>query len=424
VVVGAAGEHGRPLLLQGLGQGGGVVDDPPGVVGEGRPGGLGQGDRLGGHDVAQRPAQDQRAAAVHGGGELLGAQHHPAPRPPQRLVGGGGDHLGVGHRVEVAAEHLAGDQAGEVGHVDHEHGPDLVGDLAEDAEVDPARIGAVAGQQDQRPEALGLLADLVVVEQPGGGVDGVAGDLEQLAGHVGPEAVGEVAARVQGHAEQALVAELAPQRLPLGVGQALEVLGPRLLQHRGLDPPGQDGPEGDQVGVDAAVRLDVGVVAAEQALGQLHGPALDGVDVVAAGVEAVPGRALGVLVRQPVAHGQQGCRGGEVLAGDQLEVGPLVGQLGRDGRGDLGRRLADHLHGGREGDGLGADAAQVGVGADGAEIGREGGVGVHVPLPVRWRPPAASYPRPSSRVGLPICPILRVTSKGGPPPPPAAAGRR
>ena len=311
------------------------------------------------------------------GGELLGAQHHPAPRPAQRLVGGGGDHLGVGHRVEVAAEHLAGDQPGEVGHVDHEHGPDLVGDLAEDAEVDLARVGAVAGQQDQRPEALGLLADLVVVEQPGGRVDGVAGDLEQLAGHVGPEPVGEVAARVEGHAEQPLVAQLAPERLPVGVRQGLEVLGAGPLQRRGLDPPGQDRPERHQVGVDAAVGLDVGVVAAEQALGQLDGAALDGVDVLAAGVEAVAGRALGVLVRQPVAHGQQGRRGGEVLAGDQLEVGPLVGQLGRDRSRDLGRHLADHVHGGREGERVGPDPAEVGVGADGAEVGGEGGVGVH-----------------------------------------------
>ena len=37
------------------------------------------------------------------------------------------------------------------------------------------------------------------------------------------------------------------------------------------------------------------MVAAEQALGQLDGPALDGVDVLAAGVEAVPGRTSAYL---------------------------------------------------------------------------------------------------------------------------------
>src|SRR4029453_434562 len=61
VVVGAAGDHGRPLLLEGVGQGGGVVDDPLGVVGELRPGGLGQGDRLGGQDRAQGPPAAGRA---------------------------------------------------------------------------------------------------------------------------------------------------------------------------------------------------------------------------------------------------------------------------------------------------------------------------------------------------------------------------
>ena len=50
---------------------------------------------------------------------------------------------------------------------------------------------------------------------------------------------------------------------------------------------GQDRPEGDEVGVDAGVRLDVGVRRAEQLAGVLGGERLDGVDVLAAGVEAV-----------------------------------------------------------------------------------------------------------------------------------------
>ena len=39
--------------------------------------------------------------------------------------------------------------------------------------------------------------------------------MEHLAGDVRPEAVGEVAAGVQRHAEQPLVAELVPQLLPV-----------------------------------------------------------------------------------------------------------------------------------------------------------------------------------------------------------------
>jgi hypothetical protein len=43
-----------------------------------------------------------------------------------------------------------GDEAGEVGHVDHEQRADLVGDLAEGLEVELARVGRPAGEQQLR----------------------------------------------------------------------------------------------------------------------------------------------------------------------------------------------------------------------------------------------------------------------------------
>ena len=122
--------------------------------------------------------------------------------------------MGVGHRVLVAGEHLARDQTGEVRHVDHQGGADLVGDLAHLGEVDPARIRRVAGHQDQRLELAGRGGDDVVVEQPRLRVGAVAALVEHLAGDVGPEAVGEVAAGVERHAEQPLVAELGAQLSP------------------------------------------------------------------------------------------------------------------------------------------------------------------------------------------------------------------
>ena len=66
----------------------------------------------------------------------------------------------------------------------------------------------------------------------------------------------------------------------------------------------------------------------------LGGHRLDGVDVLAAGVEPVPDGALGVLVGQPGAHGQQHGGRGVVLAGDQLERISLVGKLFARRRGD------------------------------------------------------------------------------------------
>ena len=116
---------------------------------------------------------------------------------------------------------------------------------------------------------------------------------------------------------------------------------------------GQDSPEGDQVRVDAAVGLDIGMLGAEEGLGQLDGARLDSVDVVAAGVEAVAGRAFGVLIAEPVAHREEDGRRGEVLTGDELEVRTLVGELLPDALGDLGEGGADDVEGGAEGDRFG-----------------------------------------------------------------------
>jgi len=101
--------------------------------------------------------------------------------------------------------------------------------------------------------------------------------------------VGEVAAGVQGHAEHALVAEGLPQLGPVGIGELVDLPDTGLLQGGGLDALGEDGPEGDEVGVDARVRLGVRVLCAEQLAGVLGGEALDRVDIAAAGVET-PGR--------------------------------------------------------------------------------------------------------------------------------------
>ena len=204
-------------------------------------------------------------------------------------------------------------------HVDHQGRADLVGDLAHLGEVHPARVRRVAGDQHQRLELPGLGAHHVVVEQPGLGVGAVLLLVEHLAADVGPEAVGQVATGVERHAEQPLVAELVAQRLPVGLGQLVDVLGAEPLERGRLDAVGQDRPEGDEVGVDARVRLHVGVRRAEQLAGVLGRERLDGVDVLAAGVEAVADRALGVLVGEPGAHREQHGGRGVVLARDQLQ---------------------------------------------------------------------------------------------------------
>src|SRR5690349_8198887 len=112
--------------------------------------------------------------------------------------------------------------------------------------------------------------------------------------------------------------------------------------------------------VDAGVRLDVGVRRSEELAGVLGRHGLDGVDVLAAGVEPVADGALGVLVAEPGAHGQEHCGRGVVLARDELEGGSLVGEL-------LPSRLGDaRLDGGDDLQSLGVSTAGQSV-----EVGHE-----------------------------------------------------
>ena len=104
-------------------------DDLGRVGGERRVGGLAERHRLGRDDVLERAAlQAGEHGLVDGRTELGPAQDAAAPRAAQRLVGGEGDDVGVGHRVRV---HATGDEPGDVGGVEHEQRADLVGDLAQ-----------------------------------------------------------------------------------------------------------------------------------------------------------------------------------------------------------------------------------------------------------------------------------------------------
>jgi hypothetical protein len=109
------------------------------------------------------------------------AQGHRAARTPERLVRGRGDDVGVGDRRGV---HAAGHQTGDVGHVDHEDGPDFAGDFSEAGEIDQARVGGVTGHDDLRPMLPGKARDLGEVDHLGFAVHGVGDEAVQLAGEV------------------------------------------------------------------------------------------------------------------------------------------------------------------------------------------------------------------------------------------------
>src|SRR5699024_11053642 len=140
VVVGAAGHQLDAAGGQRRGQGLGVVHDRLGVVLELRLERLAKADGLGGDDVLQRAAlsagEDGRVDALDQ--VLVVGQDQAAAGAAQRLVGGGGDHVGVGHRVLV---HAARHQASDVGHIHHQHGAVAVGDLGQLFKVDGAGVG-------------------------------------------------------------------------------------------------------------------------------------------------------------------------------------------------------------------------------------------------------------------------------------------
>ena len=121
-----------------------------------------QRDRLGGDRVHQRAAllagEDRLVDRLR----VLGAaEDHAAARAAERLVDRRGDDVGVLDRVGVLP---GGDQAGEVGHVDHQLGADRVGDLPEGGEVELARVGRPAGDDQLRPVLVGEPLDLLHVD--------------------------------------------------------------------------------------------------------------------------------------------------------------------------------------------------------------------------------------------------------------------
>jgi len=247
---------------------------------------LEQGHRLGGDHVHQGPAlparEDRRIDFL---GPLLVAQDHAAPRPTQRLVGRGGEDVGLAHRTRVNA---ARDEPRDVGDVGEQHGAHLVGDGAEGVEVDLPGIGGVAALDELRPALLREFADDVEVDALVVPAHAVVDDVVELAREVHRAAVGQVAAVVEIHGKY-------------GVAH---------VEHGAID---------GFVGLGARVGLHVHVVDAEDRLRTLARDVFDLVHHVTAAVVTLARVALGVLVGEDCAGRFQHGVGDEVLRGDQFD---------------------------------------------------------------------------------------------------------
>ncbi len=220
-----------------------------------------------------------------------------------------------------------------------------MGNLSHPAEVDLPRIGTVAGKEDQRTDFLCLTLYRIIVQQAALLVDGVAIGIEHLGGDILAVSMGQVAATVVVQPQDPLVARLCTDHVPLLPAQLAGIGGAQLLQGRHQHLGVEYCPIGAQVRIGAAMGLHIRVLRTKELACHVTGIRLDGIDVVTPGIEPVVGEPLAVLVGQEVAHGKLCGQAAEVLAGDELEVRPLVGKLLHDMSCYLGCDLGDLLQG-------------------------------------------------------------------------------
>jgi hypothetical protein len=106
---------------------------------------------------------------------------------------------------------------------------------------------------------------------------------------------------------------------------------------------GDHGGECCGVGLRTGVRLDVGVLGAEQVLHPVDGQLLGDVDVFAASVVAAARVALSVLVGQDGALGFHHCARCEVFGSDHLQGAALAAEFLVQYCGDLGIEFSQRL---------------------------------------------------------------------------------
>ncbi len=286
----------------------GVGDNLRGVGAELGAQRLGQRDGLGGDDVHERAALlAGEDGLVDGRGQVLRADDQAGARAAQSLVRGGGGDVRMRHGRRM---HAAGDQAGDVRHVEDVNRAHLVGDLAHAREVPQARIGAGAADDDLGLFLRGDGFHLVVVDGFGVAADVIEGGAVELAAEAEPMAVGQVAAVREIEAENGVAG----------------------LQH---------GRVGRGVGLRAGVRLHVDVLAAEDLARAIAGQVLDDVGVFAAAVVAASRVALGIFIGEDRAgRFEHGFRD-EVFAGDHLQPLVLAEGFLVNGGGDFGIGLGE-----------------------------------------------------------------------------------
>src|SRR6516164_5678230 len=232
----------------------------------------------------------------------------PPARTAQRLVRRRRDDMGMRQRARMRA---AGDQPGKVRHVDHKIGADLIGDLAEAAEVDNARIGRAAGYDQFGPMLFGEPLDLLHVDEMVVAAHAVRHRFEPAAGKVYGRAVREMSAGC----------EAEPHKSVAGLHQRHEDF---------------------RIGGSAGMRLDIGETAPEQAARPLDRQPFGYVDILAAAVITLSRQALGILIGEHRALRLKHGAADDVLRRDKFDLVTLPAQFELDRFGNF--RIAFGKH--------------------------------------------------------------------------------
>ena len=190
-----------------------------------------------------------------------------------------------------------------MGHIHHQVGPVAVGDLSDLLKVDGAGVSRCTGHDELGAHLLDLLFQLGVVDHAIG-IDAVGNKVVVLAGHVHRRTVGQMAALRQVHPHN-------------GIAQI------------------QQGEVNGEVCLCAGVRLNIGVLRAKQLACTLDRNIFHLIHIGTAAVIALARQTLGVLVGQHTAHGGHDGGRDDVLAGNELDVLALTGQLPVHGGGQL-----------------------------------------------------------------------------------------
>lgn len=109
------------------------------------------------------------------GANTLAEEDHGTTGTTEGLVGSGGDDIGV---LEGGGDDLSGNETRNVSHVDNKVGTNRVGNLAHALVVDETAVSRSSGNEDLGAEELGVLLELVVVDDASLDVDTVGHGLE------------------------------------------------------------------------------------------------------------------------------------------------------------------------------------------------------------------------------------------------------